>query len=116
MRPGGLFLQFVQAYEVDSSTIRSIYATFTSVYPLVETWQLNGTDLLFIGSSQPMHYEVDLLRERMAQAPFKKGFFGAWQVTDAEGLLSHYVANSEFAKAMAREPGTVLNTDDRNFV
>lgn len=116
LRPGGLFLQFVQAYEVDSSTIRSIYATFTSVYPVVETWQLNGTDLLFVGSSQPMHYEVDLLRERMAQEPFKKGFFGAWQVIDAEGLLSHYVANSEFAKAMAREPGTVLNTDDRNFV
>jgi tetratricopeptide (TPR) repeat protein len=31
-------------------------------------------------------------------------------------LFSHYVANSTFATAMARQPGTVLNTDDRNLV
>ncbi|MDQ3198429.1 MAG: fused MFS/spermidine synthase [Verrucomicrobiota bacterium] len=116
LRPTGMFLQFVQAYEVDSSTIRSIYASVTSVFPVVETWQLNGTDLLFIGSSQPMHYDADLLRERLTQEPFNRGFFDAWQVADVEGLFSHYVANSTFATQMAREPGTVVNTDDRNFV
>ena len=33
-----------------------------------------------------------------------------------EGLFSHYVANSSFATAMARQSETVLNTDDRNSV
>jgi hypothetical protein len=116
LEPDGIFLQFVQAYEVDSATIRSIYATFISVFPSVETWQLNGTDLLFIGSKKPPHYDVAALRERMAQEPFRRAFFDAWQVNDVEGLFSHYVANNEFAQAMAREPGTILNTDDRNFV
>ena len=52
----------------------------------------------------------------MAQEPFRRAFFDAWQVNDLEGLFSHYVANSDFATAMAHEPDTVLNTDDRNFV
>src|SRR5262249_19467769 len=92
------------------------YATFTSVFPAVETWQLNGTDLLFIGSKKPFAYDADALRARMAEEPFRRAFFDAWQVDDIEGLFSHYVANSNFAKAMAREPETVVNTDDRNLV
>ena len=116
LQPGGLFLQFVQAYEVDSSTIRSIYASLTSVFPNVESWQLNSTDLLFIGSMQPLHYDVETLRNRMAEEPYRSAFLQAWRVNDVEGLFAHYVANRSFAPEMAGEPGTVLNSDDRNFV
>jgi spermidine synthase len=116
LRSGGLFIQFVQAYEVDSSTIRSIYATIAGVFPAVETWQLNGTDLLFVGAMEPVRYDVAALRKRIAIEPFRSALAKTWRVTDVEGLLAHYVANTSFTTEIAREPDTVLNTDDRNSV
>ena len=116
LRPHGLFLQFVQAYEVNSATIRSIYATFSSVYPVVETWQTNQADLLFVGSNEPVRYDVDELRKRIGQAPFKRALEKIWRVTDLEGFLAHYVANESFAKEIAGGGGTLVNTDDRNVI
>ena len=71
LRTGGMFLQFVQAYEVDSATIRSIYATFCSMFAVVETWQTNQNDLVFVGSSEPVRYDADSLRKRISETPFK---------------------------------------------
>ena len=116
LRPGGLFLQFVQAYEVDSATIRSIYATFGSVFPVVETWQTNESDLLFIGSKEPIPYDVEALRRRIAEEPFKTAIAKVWRVTDLEGVLAHFVANASYAKQLTAEQGGTVNTDDRNTI
>ena len=35
----GVFAQWVQAYEIDAPTLRTIYATMAAVFPQVETWQ-----------------------------------------------------------------------------
>ena len=37
----------------------------------------------------------------------------AWYVYDLEGFLAHFVANSQYADAVARLPMIALNTDDR---
>lgn len=116
LRPGGLFLQFVQAYEVDGQAIQSIYATFNSVFPVVETWQTGDSDLLFVGSLEPIEYDVETLRRRIADEPFKSALTKVWRVTDLEALLSHYVANDAFAKEVASDPKAVVNTDDRNLI
>ena len=116
LRPGGLFLQFVQAYEVDNATIRSIYATFCSTFPFVETWQTKLGDLLFIGSRERILYDADALRQRIGEQPFKDALAKTWRVTDLEGFLGHYVANDLFAKEMARDDKSVINTDDRNRI
>ncbi len=101
---------------MDSQTIRSIFATFADSFPKVETWQTNGTDLLFVGSTDPVHYDAETLRARMAQEPFKTALTKIWRVTDVEGLLSHYIANDSFTKKISRDKNNISNTDDRNFV
>ena len=116
LRPGGLFLQFVQGSEVDSSTIRSVFKTFASSFSKVETWQTNGTGLLFVGSAQPVRYDVDALRARMEQEPFRTALTKIWRVTDVEGLLAHYVANDAFSRKIASDRTRISNTDDRNTV
>ena len=116
LRPGGLFLQFVQAYEVDSATIRSIFATFADSFPKVETWQTNGTDLLFVGSMEPVRYDAEALRARMAEEPFRTALTKIWRVTDVEGLLAHYIARDSFSKKNIRRRKNHSNTDDRNSV
>ena len=47
-------MQFLQAYEVDAPTIRTIFATITGVFPYVETWQSAAGDMLLVASMQPV--------------------------------------------------------------
>lgn len=106
----------MQAYEVDSETIPAIYATFCSVFPVVETWQTNETDLLFIGSQEPAPLDTEALRRRIGRPPFKDALAKVWRVTDLEGFLSHYVANHSFATQLTRDGKSTVNTDDRNLI
>ena len=51
--PDGVFLQWVQAYEVDERTISTVVATLATVFPEVEVWQVHQIDLLLVASRQP---------------------------------------------------------------
>ena len=113
---GGIFLQWLQAYEVDSQTIRTGYATMASVFPVVETWQTYPVDLLLVASMQPIIYDVARLRTRVGEEPYKSALAKTWRVTDLEGFLAHYVAGPSLARAIADSEGNFLNTDDRTLV
>jgi spermidine synthase len=113
---GGIFLQWLQAYEVDARTIRTSYATLASVFGAVETWQTHQSDLLLVASKKPITYDVPALRARVQQEPFKTALAVAWRLTGLEGFLAHYVARSSLAEAVARGEHGWLNTDDRSSV
>ena len=49
----GVFVQWVQAYDIDARTLQTIYATLTSVFPHVETWQTQGSDLVLVARRRP---------------------------------------------------------------
>jgi len=118
LAPGGIFSQWVQAYEVDSHTVRTIYATLLSVFPVVETWQTMSRDLLLVCSMTPRRYSAPQLRRRLALEPFRTALLVSWGVTDLEGFLSRFVAPPLLArKIAARElQNDWLNTDDRMLV
>ena len=111
---GGLFAQWVQMYEVDEQTIRTIYATLSSVFAQVETWQTQRGDLLLLAAAQPVSYDIPRLRARIAREPFRSALNTVWRTDDLEGFLAHYVAGTGVAREMAR--GQELNTDDRTLV
>ncbi len=113
LNPGGLFAQWLQAYEVDLRTIRIFYATFGSVFPHIETWQTQNGDLLLVGSKDPIRYDLDALRARIATEPFRTALPNVWQTTDLEGVFAHYVGNGKFARNMIQSTVVPLNTDDR---
>src|SRR5262249_37186087 len=45
---GGMFTQWVQAYEVDARTVQTIYATLHEIFPVVETWEVQPENLALI--------------------------------------------------------------------
>jgi spermidine synthase len=116
LNDGGMFVQWVQAYEIDGATVRTILATLASVYPSVEIWRTQATDLLFIASMQPVVYDVATLRERVGQAPYARALRVAWRATDLDGVLAHFVARDSLAREALRVETGSLNTDDRNLV
>ncbi len=116
LRPGGIFTQWMQAYEVDTQTVRTVVATLGSVFPFIEIWQTNGVDMMFLCSmSDPSPLRIDRLRSRLAMEPLRTAFAMAWGTHDAEGFLSHFVAAAPFTRAIA-EGQSRINTDDRMLV
>lgn len=116
LTPGGIFLQWLQAYEVDSGTVRTVYATLRSVFPEVETWHTKQSDLILAATRDPIVYDGGRLRERLRQEPFVSALRDAWRVSDLEGFLSHYVARSSLTRTLISSGHTPLNTDDDNVV
>jgi spermidine synthase len=115
LRQRGIFTQWVQAYEIDASTVRTIYATLASVFSFVETWQANTSDMLLLCSQTPIEYSYPRLCERIQQEPFKSTLLRSWHAADIETFLAHYVARPSFAQEVARETPWI-NTDDLTLV
>jgi predicted membrane-bound spermidine synthase len=116
LAPQGIFVQWVQAYEVTVETLFTIYLTLGSVFPAVETWQVGKSDLAIVASRTPIAYDVPRLRARVAQEPYRGALIHAWRTTDLEGLLGRYVAGPALVEALRRSDVVPLNTDDRNPV
>src|SRR4029077_7385007 len=54
----GLFLQWMQLYEIDAPTLKAVYATVASVFPHVEAWEAGGTDLVLVGAKRPLTHSA----------------------------------------------------------
>lgn len=112
----GVFAQWVQGYEIDSRTLRTIYATLASVFPHVETWQTQGADLLLLATKGSWRGDRASLAARIAEEPYKSALANAWRAQDVDDILAHYLAGDAVARSLLQAPGVALNTDDRNVV
>src|SRR6185295_4165161 len=52
----GVFLQWVQLYEIDARTLATVYATMASVFPHVEAWEAGGGDLVLVAAKKSLTY------------------------------------------------------------
>lgn len=116
LEPGGLFMQWMQAYEVDETTIQVFYRTLGSVFANIESWQTESGDLLLVASHEPIRYDAEALRARLAQEPLKSGLLAAWRATGLEDFLAHYVGNANVARTLQQHQPGPLNTDDRTVM
>lgn len=67
LKPGGIIAQWVQVYETDDTAIRTVLATFGSVFPHFSVWQTLPGDLLLVGSAEPTLRNLDLIQQRFLQ-------------------------------------------------
>lgn len=117
MPPDGIFLQWLQGYEVSAETVRTVYATLASVFPHVETWETRaGSDLLLVASPSPIVHDLDQVRRRVGSDSFKRAMADAWGMEGIEGFYSGFVANAELSRAIAALPDVPQNTDDLNHI
>jgi spermidine synthase len=113
LSPGGIFIQWVQCYEIDVDSVRTVFATVGKTFPYVQTWRTQVNDLILIGTKEPLTLNADALRQRISEPVFKAALFNVWRVHSLEGVLAHFVGNESFAEqVMASDPD--IATDDRN--
>lgn len=116
LEKGGIFLQWLQGYDVDGQTVWTVYATIASVFPHVETWLSNAGDFILVASAEPIGYDAAALRQRLTQEPFRSAAANTWRVSDLEGFLGHYVASDGLSRAILEHERGQVSTDDRNLL
>ena len=104
LNEGGLLVQWVQAYDIDARTIRTIVTTIAQVFPIIEVWesQVDG-DLILVASRTPWQVDASTLEARLGTEPFLSGIRRVWGVEGLHGFYSGHVASPLFSAALARE-------------
>ena len=115
LTPNGMFLQWVQAYDIGAPTLRTIYATLRTTFGHVDTYVTRGGDLLLVASRQPIVYDIGQLRQRLNQEPYRTGAHVAWRIESAEGFLARFIGNEKVAAFLAADAES-NNTDDRTVI
>jgi len=116
MNEKGIFVQWVQSYNVDSRTVQTIYATMLSAFPHVETWSAAAGDMLLVASKKPLEHDINRLSKVVADEPYRSALAWTWSAAGVDGLFSHFVVNSDFARFFTDFAGIQLNTDDRTLI
>ncbi|MGV3485341.1 MAG: fused MFS/spermidine synthase, partial [Planctomycetaceae bacterium] len=114
LNPQGIFSQWLQAYEVNSTTVGTVLKTLRSVFPHVEMWQTQEGDMLLVCSASPFGYTVESLAERLQRPAVADATHVAWKTASVDGLLSHLIASEDFVSRVVEQPHLNINTDDKN--
>ncbi len=111
LAPGGVLCQWAHTYDISNDDLKSIVATFLSVFPHGTMWLVGDADVLLVGSTEPLDNRI-------------AGMAGAWTrpgvaddlasvgVRNPFSVTSLFVAQGPALAAWAA--GAVLQTDDRS--
>ncbi len=111
--PDGLFLQRLQARGIDPGTLQGCYATLSSVFPSIETWQPDTHELILVAGAQRLLHPFDQIGRRMSREPWRAAMRESWGIGGLEGFYSAFLAGDELAKTIATSSPLDIATDDR---
>jgi spermidine synthase len=113
LRPGGLFVQWVQAYSLYPADFRMILATFLPHFAQVTLWRGEGPDYILLGQSDAAPLTLDRLREKWSSAALRADF-EAMGLRRPEGLAGYHRLDDADLRKLAGK--SIRNTDDRNHL
>lgn len=109
LAPGGLFCQWAHTYDISDADLRSIVATFASVFPDGTVWLVGDSDILLIGGAaavDPWPAEM----HRAWQRPGVAADLARAGVRDPFSLLSLFGGTGDLLKAYGAPAR--IQTDD----
>jgi len=115
LNPGGVVTQWVPLYESDMATVKSSVATFFDVFPNGTVWanelEGGGYDVFLLGTSEPMHIDVDRMEQRLARPDYHRVADSLRQVGfgTAVAMLSTYAGQARDLRSWLA--GAQINRD-----
>jgi spermidine synthase len=111
----GIWVQWVQIYQLSTESLRSVLATYHRVFPHVLVFRVGGLnkgkDLLLIGSNQPLN--LDRLSERFADPRIATELARVDLKSEADVRGWFVCDESKLGPAVA---GAKINTDDNMHI
>jgi spermidine synthase len=108
--PGGLLCQWAHTYDISDADLRSIVATYTTVFPHASLWLVGEGDILLIGSLDPTEPRLAAVQQAWGR-PGVAADLAAVDVRDASTLLTLLTAAD--ARLESYAANAPLQTDDR---
>ena len=113
LTPGGVLCQWAHTYDISRDDLRSIVATFLSVFPHGTMWLVGDADVLLLGSTEPLDGRIADIATAMTR-PGVADDLASVGVTGPFSLTTLFVAQGEALRAWA--DGAPLQTDDRSLL
>jgi spermidine synthase len=115
LRDDGVFVQWLQVYQLSNENLRSVLATFHHVFPHVMVFRVGGDakgkDLILAGSNHPL--SLDRIGERLSD-PRIAAELARVKINSESDVRSWFVCDeSRLEQALA---GAAINTDDNMHV
>jgi spermidine synthase len=111
----GVFVQWLQIYQLSTDSLRSVLATYQKVFPHVLVFRVGGAgkgkDLILVGSNQPL--SLDLLTQRLADERIAKELSRVNLRSDAD-VRGWFVCDE--TKLGPAVQGAQINTDDNMHI
>ena len=111
LNPGGVLCQWAHTYDISSADLKSIVATFLSVFPDGTMWLVGDADVLLIGSTERLDGRIGGIAQAM-QRPGVASDLATVGITGPFAVVSMFVAQGDALRAWAY--GAPLQTDDRS--
>jgi spermidine synthase len=115
LNDGGVFVQWLQVYQLSNQSLQSVLATFHRVFPHVMVFRVGGNaagkDLILVGSQSPL--TLDRIAERMRDARVSAELARIEMKSEADVRAWFVCDETRLAPAVA---GAVINTDDNMHV
>jgi spermidine synthase len=111
----GVFVQWLQIYQLSTESLRSVLATYSDVFPHVRVFRVGGVgkgkDLLLVGSNKPLN--LDKIAERFTD-PRMAAEMARVNLKSEADVRSWYVCDeTRLRPAVA---GSLINTDDNMHI
>jgi len=111
----GVFVQWLQIYQLSTDSLRSVLATYQKVFPHVMVFRVRGAgkgkDLILVGSNRPLN--LDLLPQRLADERIAKELARVNLKTEEDVRAWFVCDESKLGPAVS---GAKINTDDNMHI
>jgi spermidine synthase len=113
LRPGGVFGQWVQLYQLSPDMFQAVVATFHAVFPHVVVFRTSPGDTALVGSERPLRLDLADLERRLRAARVLQDLRRVG-LGGAEDLVARLVLDVGDVAGYARE--SRINTDDNGYL
>ena len=113
LAPGGIFVQWMQAYSLYPEDLRMLFATFLSEFHGATLWHGDSPDMILMAPSPPPA-EILHRAELLYRLPRLHQDFSTLGMEDAAGVFGFYLLDD--AGLRRYSSGAQMNTDDRTLL
>ena len=111
----GIFVQWLQIYQLSTNSLRSVLATFHETFPFVLVFRVEGAwkgkDLLLVGSKTPL--TLDHIKERISDSRIAAELARVNIKSEADVRAWYVCDETQLGPAVS---GAVINTDDNMHI
>lgn len=111
LTPGGILCQWAHTYDISREDLKSVVATFASVFPDGTMWLVGDGDVLLVGSSEPLDTRLAKIEEGWRTTPQVVADLAQVGLRNPFGLFSLYVGGAGELRQFAGD--AQLQTDAR---